>query len=61
MIGYDIIKSENYKNNYFIILLKTTENNKNSYNIIYFKNKFMFKLEELTQMSPKLINKLFAE
>ena len=53
--GYRIFKSNNYRTDFFILIYKSIILNNNIYNIIYSKNKLMFKINELPQ---NFVNKI---
>lgn len=54
--GFTIIKSKNYKTDYFVILYKTNILENFVYNLIHFKNKYLFKYNDLPN---KFINLIF--
>jgi hypothetical protein len=53
--GYRLIKSVNYKKNYFVLLYKTIIYDKLIYNLIEFKNNILFKLNDLPSKLTNLI------
>ena len=55
--SYKLIKSKNYKSDYFILLYRSIVFESNIYNIIQSKNKLLFKYNELPN---KLINMIIA-